>query len=354
MATLCVRDVNTITHTALNRDLDEVRLIALQPCGDSRHPIECKILNVRLSDQPQYEALSYMWGSDDDSKIIDIEGREFQIRQNLRLALKQLRGLTQERILRIDALCINQVNISERNNQVGFMSLIYSRAMCVVAWLGPEVDGSHEAISFLKQIDDGSIEVERLDRPRLRGKWSSVLKLCELQYWTRLWIIQELVLAPRVLLCWGRDELPADSITRIRDLLMNTQKARTWDFIVVKEFHKSLPARLLQLRNRVNSPALPPLVQVPFKFKEAACKDIRDKIFGLRRLSIDCCTTQLPVDYSWTATEVYQHAFRHYHEEHNVLRNRFEEAAALAYDIHAICKDPTKETLARDTVYVVE
>ncbi|KAG5807705.1 hypothetical protein H9Q74_007679 [Fusarium xylarioides] len=38
----------------------------------------------------------------------------------------------------IDAICINQDDIAERNSQVAMMSQIYGSARCVVAWLGEE------------------------------------------------------------------------------------------------------------------------------------------------------------------------------------------------------------------------
>ena len=137
-------DCSNFAHAALDKDADEIRVIALQPCSDSSITIECKILHVRLSDQPRHEALSYMWGSESDPRVIEIEGTEHHVRQNLWLALERLRLPTQERILWIDAICINQAETRERNHQVSLMSSICSHATCVVAWLGPEADGSHE------------------------------------------------------------------------------------------------------------------------------------------------------------------------------------------------------------------
>jgi hypothetical protein len=36
----------------------------------------------------------------------------------------------------IDAISINQETLEERNHQVGIMGEIYSRAECVIIWLG--------------------------------------------------------------------------------------------------------------------------------------------------------------------------------------------------------------------------
>jgi hypothetical protein len=83
------------------------------------------------------------------TKPILNDGKEHQIRHNLWLALLQLHLAEEERILWIDAVCINQNDIWERNHQVGFMSFIYRQAYHVIAWLGPETETSHEAIGFL-------------------------------------------------------------------------------------------------------------------------------------------------------------------------------------------------------------
>jgi hypothetical protein len=108
----------TFTHEAINDAIDEIRLVALQPSTDPTAAIKCKIFHARLSDCPPYEALSYMWGSDADSRIIRIERKEYIIGHNLWLALKQLRQAENERIVWIDAICINQTDTSERNHQV--------------------------------------------------------------------------------------------------------------------------------------------------------------------------------------------------------------------------------------------
>jgi hypothetical protein len=72
-------DVETFVYGSLDKDIKEIRLITLQPCTDPTAAIECKILNAKLSDRPQYEALSYMWGDEANPQIIKIEGKEYQL-----------------------------------------------------------------------------------------------------------------------------------------------------------------------------------------------------------------------------------------------------------------------------------
>jgi len=102
--------------------------------------------------QPRYEALSYTWGDNEICEFaqVQIEGSQessesfatLGLRSNLASALRYLRYPDETRILRIDAICINQEHIEERNEQVKRMTNIYSLAYGVIAWLGKETDNS--------------------------------------------------------------------------------------------------------------------------------------------------------------------------------------------------------------------
>jgi hypothetical protein len=102
--------------------------------------IQCEIFQAWF-DQPKdimpYEALSYTWGDTEKTDKIRVNGCEFHVTQNLRLALEYLRLENEDRILWIDGLCINQMNDKEKGHQVQQMGNIYSRAERVVIWLGP-------------------------------------------------------------------------------------------------------------------------------------------------------------------------------------------------------------------------
>ncbi|KAH9208523.1 heterokaryon incompatibility, partial [Leptodontidium sp. 2 PMI_412] len=85
-----------------------------------------------LEDPQPYEALSYVWGDNGSQKKIFIDGIPFAITPTLHAALENLRLEYDERILWIDALCINQANEHERTNQVSCMGRIYRQAVVVV------------------------------------------------------------------------------------------------------------------------------------------------------------------------------------------------------------------------------
>ncbi|KAH9207768.1 heterokaryon incompatibility protein-domain-containing protein, partial [Leptodontidium sp. 2 PMI_412] len=115
---------------------NEIRLLCLLS-GVGEDPIECTLQHANLEHNPNYEALSYVWGSPTSSESIEISGKEYFIRENLSSALQHLRHPQNARLFWIDALCINQEEVSERNDQVHQMGRIYRSAVKVIVWLGP-------------------------------------------------------------------------------------------------------------------------------------------------------------------------------------------------------------------------
>ncbi|KAE9366433.1 HET-domain-containing protein, partial [Stipitochalara longipes BDJ] len=99
---------------------DEIRLVILLPRGRN-DAIECRIVQSKISDKPDYEALSYEWGMAEPAQRIIMDGIDRHITPNLWSALYHLRLQENERVLWIDALCINQIDITERNHQVQLM-----------------------------------------------------------------------------------------------------------------------------------------------------------------------------------------------------------------------------------------
>lgn len=106
----------------------------------------------------QYEALSYHWGSPVFRQQIKIGDGYLNITETLHNALKRLRLQDQDRIIWVDAICINQHALDEKNNQVQFMGRIFAQCRRAIIYLGPEADGSelvadftHELISWFRR-----------------------------------------------------------------------------------------------------------------------------------------------------------------------------------------------------------
>lgn len=182
-----------------------IRLVRL--CGGRRTDgIVCDIFHTALERLDGFEALSYTWGDGAKFKTINTPEGRLKITENCYSALEDLRHEAEDRILWIDAICINQRSNSEKNHQVPLMNRIYKAAFQVVIYLGRELEyrPSNEFFSLwrdplLKQeaVPYGYLEGSSQDRQR------DVSQFLSLPWWSRVWILQEVAVARRALLVWG-------------------------------------------------------------------------------------------------------------------------------------------------------
>ncbi|KAI0403147.1 heterokaryon incompatibility protein-domain-containing protein [Xylaria palmicola] len=162
-------------------------------------------------------ALSYEWGDQHDADEIIVDGEKTTVTRNLKDALERLctwwrRWDGNDSIrLWVDALCINQANIPERNDQVRRMRQIYSTAIKVLIMTGPDVEDPRATRALLDRvfgaIRSGDVSPEDV-RGLLGGEncagWKGVCEIAGRSYWRRLWIIQEVLLANTgAWLCYG-------------------------------------------------------------------------------------------------------------------------------------------------------
>lgn len=130
-----------------------IRLLEFPSVQDRNGPLMCQLITVQLGHDPVYVALSYVWGEPNAAMPILVNGMSTTVGLNLHAALLQLqRGSLEVKYPHVrthqtpvrfwaDAICINQNDVQERNQQVALMTRIYSGAELVVAWLG---DGDAE------------------------------------------------------------------------------------------------------------------------------------------------------------------------------------------------------------------
>jgi hypothetical protein len=144
----------TFKYSPLNRERAEIRLLRLLPSADGWSPVVCELEHVSLDDDIRYEALSYTWGGDVRTDSITLTGTAFPVTSNLFAALRALRQEHSDSYLWIDAVCINQEDVSERNQEVLRMLRIYQRAERVVVWLEEASDDSTLAINHLLGLND--------------------------------------------------------------------------------------------------------------------------------------------------------------------------------------------------------
>jgi Heterokaryon incompatibility protein (HET) len=158
-----------------------------------------------------------MWGPQ-VFRAIELDGKLCKVRINLWQALFRLRFENRSRILWIDALCINQADLNERNHQVTQMGKIYRNASTVVAWLGEPDSASSAAIKML--LEAGLGRASRVAYPILfrdcpTNALDAVHAIFLQEYWSRLWIVQEAECL-RGGTFKGKNPSPEEANTRVR------------------------------------------------------------------------------------------------------------------------------------------
>ena len=109
-------------------------MLDLQPSQCDSQAVSCQMRTISLQEKPQYEALSYVWGTPEDPKEVLLNGVAHPVTRNLYNALKALRHPQRTRTLWVDAVCINQDDLQERNAQVSMMDKVYLQAALVVVF----------------------------------------------------------------------------------------------------------------------------------------------------------------------------------------------------------------------------
>ena len=174
---------------------------------------------------PPYSAVSYTWGDPLETEEILLNDKVLPVRNNLWSLLSSLRRTDEPRRLWIDAICINQSDIAEKNHQVALMGRIYEGAQSVLVWLGRGNGDTNiafetvERLQFYNSKDEGrhrsrwhyiclgqNVPQGLLPDQYIRGEEVEAFAiLCKQLYWVRTWIIQEFVLAKSIeLRCGGR------------------------------------------------------------------------------------------------------------------------------------------------------
>lgn len=162
-----------------------IRLLCLLPAEDPTSPIHCRVLDYNLSipgGTHLYEALSYAWGQGGENQHhVVVDGKELAVTPNLHAALLHLRNAQLQRILWIDAICINQRDIPEKTKQIQLMAQIYSKAARVIVWLGEAEDDGDKALEQLRQL--ASDDTKDGDTPN-----REVISLLRRSWFRRIWV----------------------------------------------------------------------------------------------------------------------------------------------------------------------
>ena len=222
-------------YLPLNRS-DEIRLLTLEP-GSGNSMLRCTLEHAFLDDTPPplYETISYVCGDPPHKRTtMFLHGHKVRVMATSEAALRRMRLRDKPRKLWIDSICINQDDTGERGHQVGIMYKIYSMTSRTLAWLGPYDSTLAESIAAMEAIlqeiaveTRGYADFKELvfDRKHGRHIYSkkslsntidplAFLRLVTNPWFLRLWIVQEVSLAPSSMCYYGEFEVSLISILR--------------------------------------------------------------------------------------------------------------------------------------------
>ena len=203
------------TYTPLPQG-EAFRYLVLEP-GGPKDALHCSIRTSKITDA-DYEAISYVWGTEVRDHDIICDGRLLKITKNLHDALTRLRE-DDPRVLWADSICINQQNVEEKTHQLAFMGRIYAEARRVVVYVGLD-HGDHASrvgslLGDMRRLFDSELSKFKViawdiypyhaldDATLMDERWSSLEIFLRLPWFKRGWVVREAGLAKDCEVVWG-------------------------------------------------------------------------------------------------------------------------------------------------------
>ncbi|KAH6984253.1 heterokaryon incompatibility protein-domain-containing protein [Ilyonectria sp. MPI-CAGE-AT-0026] len=313
-------------------DGNERRSSWIHPDPNFQHFNDDRQPQSKGGELPSYEALSYVWGSTKDQGDGLIESTSqpqgfgsLPLGKNLAGALQHLRNEKTARTLWVDAICINQSDMAEREAQVLRMADIYSCASRVVVWLGLDTARSSLAINTLSHLGQqvvATVEDEIMPAPEavkpdwhLRScelpysseTWDSIEELLNREWFQRVWVIQEVRLAdPHVTIQCGCNDISWDLFRRATKCLERKAKLPSEAFRV----------RATYVQNTMEGDySVWPIADMLRIYGRRKATNLRDHVYGLLGLVSPEFRQRIKIQYNSSIGVVYTN-FTAAHIEH--------------------------------------
>ena len=308
-----------------------------------------------------YVALSYVWGHDQKTRQICVNGISLQVTDNLEAALRRMRQhrrIKQGFKIWADAICIDQSNVEERGQQVSRMRDIYALAWDIITWLGVEAADSSLAMTVVRYLSTRMKRDAPLDNfytvskivdvrplfitfptyksPMRKEVYPSLYHLLNRPYWRRLWILQEVALSrsSSPVLCGAQCALweeiyeaarfiQLDAFRFGKDIVASVQPKLmgrwSWDFAwdrlpgqvglnTSSDRLWTLPLSLMAVQKDQQSREEDRSLDVTDIFSlshQARATDQKDRVYGILGISSVSNLVSIKSDYSATLSQVY-------------------------------------------------
>jgi hypothetical protein len=301
-----VQQYQTFEHEPLDTNQPSIRLISVEPNLSPEGLVQCTLRHTTID--TRYNCLSYVWGPPDQSDSLLINGRHMDISRNLHDFLTAVRifeypGLGHRSRahprdhLWIDAICIDQASIAEKNHQVGQMGKIYSNAGKVIMWLGCSKRSRWSLSTGIRAHLDF-----------IRGN----------EYWTRAWVAQEVLLAksPHLMVADCLVPFPSFFADYMSDHLRNVKTETVWKGTQRKitgqpqnlSVYKTRGVLWAYRRAKSITEKRYSITDLLFDLHEVKCTLPHDRVFSLLQLASDGAL--VPVDYSMPLAGLMHHVIK--------------------------------------------
>jgi Heterokaryon incompatibility protein (HET) len=331
---------------------DDIRLVRILNTSHQATEIRLELVTYSFEEAPAYVALSYTWGrpsdefpedwdSEDNVQLLHVNGYKFNVRQNLfaffQEAIKRATSSAEEprmldhvdlwraySLLWVDAISIDQQNISERNKQVTKMGKIYQRAENVICWLGPHSQEAELAVDLVRDIDAVFIDLKidlKVDLsgyavdspilPQVHKKLVASPASCEAfgllmrrKWFRRAWVVQESTAVDNPLIWVGSSQTEFGSLVFTNMCLYKGAAQSGLDKYWSSSLFDLLTVRIW----REQYGDILSLLGLMTNTRSFQCTDPRDKIYSMLSMASTSERTHndLLPNYGLSVNEVYQ------------------------------------------------
>ncbi|ETS87763.1 hypothetical protein PFICI_01591 [Pestalotiopsis fici W106-1] len=168
-------------YNAIDKAKGAIRLLILK--GGSGNDIKCELVHTTIDRNIiPYEAVSYTWGPEFAAESINVCGRRLPVTFHLSRILRDLRHADEDRVLWVDAVCINQQDATEKGLQVAQMKDIFRSAKCVLLCICRSTDYTDLLMDSLAKLESNLCDTQSYDSQDLNTSWRDVQKAIASQH----------------------------------------------------------------------------------------------------------------------------------------------------------------------------
>ncbi|KIX01944.1 uncharacterized protein Z518_07883 [Rhinocladiella mackenziei CBS 650.93] len=248
-------------------------------CDDT---LRLELFHAKLSQRPEYAALSYSWGKAESTNtpMILVNNHACPVSHNLADALQKMKE-NHVFTLWVDAICINQNSATEKSKEVTRMFAIYRMAHTVAIWLGPDTGPRHDIETLIRMTEEFEKPSDKHQglTHSLPENLDALERLLSQPYWSRVWIIQEVAAARQARVFWG------SYVFELRTLETLVRENAHW--IEERDHLHGLAQRVLDVRAACRAQQKPRLVDILAMTSASETSFLRDKVYGLLGLASD-------------------------------------------------------------------